>query len=223
MQEPAESIPPLDRRTRWPRWRRLDSSWRAAAERAVRALVVVMLDEDAQYRSSWRGPRIGSQSRHSAGTVRTKRSAYAFACGARNGVRITLMPSVRKISSKLATNFESRSWIRNLTSPSAPEKLRFARLLHHPAAARVRGSAAEMDAPALKLDEEEHVVAAQEGGLTVKKSQATMLAACARRNSPQLGPRRLGAGPKPAPASSRRTVLGETETPSFISSPAIRS
>ena len=101
------------------------------------------------------------------------------------------MPSLTKTSSKLARNFESRSWIRNLTSPSAPEKLRFARLLHHPAAARVRGSAAEMDAPALKLDEEEHVVAAQEGGLTVKKSQATMLAACAQELAP-AGPQAPG-------------------------------
>src|SRR6266540_7132302 len=37
-----------------------------------------------------------------------------------------------------------------------------------------------------------------------------MLAACARRNSRQEDPERLGAGPRPAWASSRRTVLGET-------------
>ena len=40
-----------------------------------------------------------------------------------------------------------------------------ARLLSDPAGARVRARAGEVDAPALKLDEEEHVVAAQEGGL----------------------------------------------------------
>jgi hypothetical protein len=57
---------------------------------------------------------------------------------------------------------------------------------------------------------------------TVKKSQATMLAACARRDSRELGPVRLVAGPRPVRASKRRTVLGETEKPSFVSSPAIR-
>ena len=38
-------------------------------------------------------------------------SAWAFAFGARTGVRITLTPSERKISSKPPLNFESRSWI----------------------------------------------------------------------------------------------------------------
>jgi hypothetical protein len=33
---------------------------------------------------------------------------------------------------------------------------------------------------------------------------------------------RLGAGPRPARASTRRTVLADTEKPSFSSSPAIR-
>jgi len=47
----------------------------------------------------------------------------AFVWGARGGVRITLMPSQRNTSSKLAANFEWRSWIRNLTSPSAFERL----------------------------------------------------------------------------------------------------
>jgi hypothetical protein len=56
----------------------------------------------------------------------------------------------------------------------------------------------------------------------VKKSHATMLAACTRRNSRQLGPEHLGAGPRPARTSKRRTVLGETERPSVLSSPAIR-
>ena len=46
-------------------------------------------------------------------TVRTQRSAWAFAFGAWIGVRITLMPSVRKISSKAWLNFVSRSWMRN--------------------------------------------------------------------------------------------------------------
>jgi hypothetical protein len=43
-----------------------------------------------------------------------------------------------------------------------------------------------------------------------------MLAACARRNSRQLGPERLGAGPRSAHASSRRTVLGETREAELV-------
>jgi hypothetical protein len=43
---------------------------------------------------------MSNQSRHSARVVRTKRSAWAFACGARIGVWITWIPSLRKTSSK---------------------------------------------------------------------------------------------------------------------------
>jgi len=53
-------------------------------------------------------------SRQSARTVRTHRSAYAFAFGARTGVLITRTPSERNTSSKPPLNFESRSWISSL-------------------------------------------------------------------------------------------------------------
>src|SRR6266566_3193989 len=56
----------------------------------------------------------------------------------------------------------------------------------------------------------------------VKKSQATMLAACVCRNSRQLGPRRRGAGSSLALASSRRMLVGDTRKPSLASSPQIR-
>jgi hypothetical protein len=64
------------------------------------------------YVSSWRLPAIRSQSRHSTRTVRIKRSATAFAFGARNGVRMICSPAVRNISSKPRVNLPSRSWIR---------------------------------------------------------------------------------------------------------------
>jgi hypothetical protein len=57
---------------------------------------------------------------------------------------------------------------------------------------------------------------------TVKKSHATMLAACACKNSRQLRPLRRGAGSNLARASSRRMLVGETLKPSFSSSPLIR-
>ncbi len=49
-----------------------------------------------------------------------------------------------------------------------------------------------------------------------------MLAACARRNSRQLGPLRRGAGSSFAWASSRRMLVGDTRKPSLASSPQIR-
>jgi hypothetical protein len=49
-----------------------------------------------------------------------------------------------------------------------------------------------------------------------------MLAACACKNSRQLGPMRRGAGSSFAWASSRRMLVGDTRKPSFASSPQIR-
>src|SRR5918996_5749367 len=45
-----------------------------------------------------------------------QRLATAFARGARTGVLMILIPSVRKISSKAAVNFVSRSWMRKRKS-----------------------------------------------------------------------------------------------------------
>lgn len=63
-------------------------------------------------------PRTIVQSRHSALTVRTHRSAKAFARGARIGVWMTSTPSVRNTSSNGPEYFESRSWIKNLARVS---------------------------------------------------------------------------------------------------------
>src|ERR1019366_7855326 len=63
---------------------------------------------------------MSNQSRHSVRAVRTNRSANAFARGARTGVLMTRAPIDLITSSKGATNFESRSRIRNLkTRPSS--------------------------------------------------------------------------------------------------------
>jgi hypothetical protein len=53
-----------------------------------------------------------SQSRHSERTVRTKRSAIAFAFGARTGVRMISIPTLRKTVSKSHVYSRSRSRIR---------------------------------------------------------------------------------------------------------------
>ena len=57
---------------------------------------------------------------------------------------------------------------------------------------------------------------------TVKKSTASMLAACARRNARHEGPERSSAGPSRAWRSSLRTVVAETSIPSPRSSPTMR-
>src|SRR5262249_17765261 len=75
-------------------------------------------------RSRWRRLRISNQSRHSGRTVRTKRSAIAFAFGARTGVFTARMPSPRKTSSKRALYLLSRSRIRKRTLWSAKSRPR---------------------------------------------------------------------------------------------------
>src|ERR671936_1907770 len=111
--------------------------------------------------SRWRRPRVSSQSRHSARTVRTKRSAKAFACGARIGVWITLMPSLRKTSSKAPLNLLSRSWIRKRIRSKKPVKLRLRACWVTQPPVGLVVQPAQVDAAALELDEEENVEAAQ--------------------------------------------------------------
>jgi hypothetical protein len=59
---------------------------------------------------------MSNESRPSALAARTKRSANAFARGARTGVRITRAPIKRSTLSKGATNFVSRSRTRDRTA-----------------------------------------------------------------------------------------------------------
>jgi hypothetical protein len=54
------------------------------------------------------------KSKHSRRTVPISRSQYAFAFGARTGVRNTLSPNeLLSSSSSLTEKIESRSWIKN--------------------------------------------------------------------------------------------------------------
>lgn len=96
--------------------------------------------------------------------MRTQRSAWAFAFGAWIGVRITLMPSVRRISSKGWLNFVSRSWIRNgVLSAELHDEV--AGLLRHPAPVRIRGAGDVLDPSCRERDEEQDVDPLQEHGL----------------------------------------------------------
>jgi hypothetical protein len=64
-------------------------------ERIVGPLRVVVRDEGAQDALEVAAVRISSQSRHSASTVLTSRSAVVFAFGARTGVWTIRMPPAR--------------------------------------------------------------------------------------------------------------------------------
>jgi hypothetical protein len=90
---------------------------RCEIQRAVRPMGVVVADEDAEHALEVAPVDVRSQSRHSPRTVRTKRSAIAFAFGARIGVLTILMPSLAKTASKARVNLLSRSRTRNRNDP----------------------------------------------------------------------------------------------------------
>jgi hypothetical protein len=78
----------------------------------MRASPVVVAHIDPKDAIEMPGPRISSQSRHSARSVSIQRSAKAFAFGALIGVRITRIPSDTKTGSKERQNLASRSRMR---------------------------------------------------------------------------------------------------------------
>src|SRR4029453_7079463 len=100
-----------------------------------------------------------SQSRHSVRTVRTQRSAYAFALGAFTGVRVPLLAALRKTSSKASVNLAVPI---THEEPAATVELwaledEISGLLRNPGGVRLPGAATDVHPPAPKLDEEEHV------------------------------------------------------------------
>src|SRR6266545_8122805 len=105
---------------------------------------------------------IRSQSRQSRRTVPTQRSANAFACGGRNGVRMISTLSLRKTSSKPRMNLLSRSWIRKRAGVARLESdqasCRACWVVQRPSGLAVPR---EVHAPAAELEEEEHIEAAE--------------------------------------------------------------
>jgi hypothetical protein len=97
-----------------------------------------------------------------------------------------------------------------------------ARLLGDPASIWVRTAGDVLDPSRRNRDEEEDIDPCRKTVSTVRKSQASMLAACARKKARHDECVRCGAGWKPASSSTLRTDVAETETPSPLSSPTIR-
>jgi hypothetical protein len=73
---------------------------------------------------------------------------------------ITLIPSLWKTSSKGPAELRVAVVDQESRIVERRSEAKIARLLSDPTPARMRGAAGELDPPALKLDEEQHVVAA---------------------------------------------------------------
>ena len=152
---------------------------------------------------------ISSQSRHSARAVRTKRSANAFAFGARTGVLMILMPSLAKTASKSRVNLLSRSRIRkrNDDRPLLECPGELAGLLGDPGAGRVGGAAGEVDASAAEFDEEEHVQPLQRDRLDGEEVDREHARGLRSQEGTPGEPRALAGGAEvlPGAGSSRRS------------------
>ena len=113
---------------------------------------------------------IRSRSSSSRRIVPTKRSAIAFARGARIGVLMILMSMAVKTASKAAVNLLSRSRMRNrkrwVVSLRSHEQV--ARLLCEPRSGRVGGDAENVHAAGGVFDDEECVEPAQGDGIEVE-------------------------------------------------------
>ncbi len=97
-----------------------------------------------------------------------------------------------------------------------------ARLLGHPVTRRVRSDARQIDLSGCEFDEHECVQPPNSTVSTVKKSQATIPLAWARRNSLHVSDDRRGTGSMPACRKIDQTVLAAIRIPSPASSPWIR-
>src|SRR5215207_2599273 len=137
-------------------------------------------------------------SRHSPRTVRTHRSATAFARGARNCVSITRTPSEPTIESNGPQNFASRSWIRKRTfsSRSSIARLRACCVTQAQSGFAVTPARWTRREPC-SIQNSTYSVRSQTVS-TVKKSQASTPCAWRARTPPRTG--RCAAGPDPAHA-----------------------
>jgi hypothetical protein len=177
-------------------------------------------------RSRWRRPQISIQSRHSSRTVRTHRSAWALAFGAWMSVLMIWVPSEVNTSSKAQVNLLSRSRMRNRGVVSTLRPFPFHRELpcplDHPRPTRVACDTGESNLPRPKFEEEQHVQRREPDGL--HREEVRGQDACGlrpKKHSPGDG-RSSRCELKPLPSSTVRTVVADTETPSFLSSPWMR-
>jgi hypothetical protein len=111
--------------------------------------------------------QINVQSRHSLRTVRTHRSAYAFARGARGGIFTASIPAAANTASNAEVNLVSRvaNQEPELVHPLVEVHQQVAGLLSHLCPGRLGGDPGQVDPPSLHLDNEHHIQPGQGNGL----------------------------------------------------------
>jgi hypothetical protein len=135
--------------------------------RSVRVEVLHILAQDV-VEVAWSGDQ--RWSRHSRRRVPMKRSAIAFARGARTGVRMMRRSAPVNTASKAAVNLLSRSRIKNrLLGAVAELHQQVAGLLSYPVPGRVGGNPGQVHAATVVLDHDQDVEAAQEHGVDVRE------------------------------------------------------
>jgi hypothetical protein len=169
---------------------------RLKAKRPVRPMGVVVLNVDSEHvlevAASEDQQPVQALSAHRPDPA----LSVSVRVGARTGVRSTSAPSEQNRSSNVRQNFASRS--RTTKRSRRPRSLSISRRLRacwgDPGAIWVGGHSGEVDASGVQFDEEQHVQPRSYTVSTVKKSQATISAACWRRNARQVVVVRRGAG-----------------------------
>jgi hypothetical protein len=188
-------------------WRRFGER-RTLVERAVRTVLVVVADVGAYGLLEVAAAEDQDPVEAFASQASHPRSACAFARGARTGVRMTRMPSERNTSSKLGVNLLSRSRTRKHSGCSRSASV-ITRLRACWVTQRSCGFAVTPPRCTRRLAssmKKSTYSRRSQTVSTVRKSQATIADACARRNSDQLSSARRGAGPIPC---RRRSVWGK--------------
>jgi hypothetical protein len=117
--ESAEKIPTLQA-IGGVQWRRVAAIGREELECAVWPVLVVVAAVDAEDVLEVMPAEDEDPVEAVGADCADPASAWALAFGAWIGVRITLIPSVWKISSKARLNLLSRSWMRNRKECSSP-------------------------------------------------------------------------------------------------------
>jgi hypothetical protein len=204
----------------------VDNPWRAKRQASVRSLVVVVphvLVEDSRKLAS-------TSDQHPVQALLPDRPHPALgerACvrrldGRRDGLDAVGGEDVVEGAGELAvavTNQEPRRG-RALRSGRSVESSRARWTTQDPFGWRVTPARRTCRVPSSMKNKTYSVVSRTVS--TVKKSTATMPAACARRNARQVTDARRGAGPSPLPRSTVRMLVADTKTPSFLSSPWTR-